>query len=68
MVTLELSGPNLWKRLAEIEAFVGSNRLYFKGTNRARYLNCPGRAEADLLAANLSLMPEVHLRILEYDG
>jgi hypothetical protein len=63
-VTVEITGRNLWRRINEVEAFVGSRRLYLKGTDSSRYLDCQERAEADLLVVNLNLMPDVKARIL----
>jgi len=63
-VTLEISGPRYHLRLNEISALVGSNRLYLKGTNRAHYLDCRDREEADLLLVNLRNMDGVKVRIL----
>ena len=63
-LTVEISGPNLWRRLNEVEAFVGTNRLYKKGTDSSRYVDCRDREQANFLVINLNLMPEVHARIL----
>ena len=50
--------------LPEVEALVGSNRLYRRGTDEGLLLACRDRAEADLLAVNLNLTPGVKARIL----
>jgi len=59
---VECGSPGLY-RLSEIEALVGTGRLYLKGTSQERYVDCRDRAEADLLALNLNLMDGVQARI-----
>jgi hypothetical protein len=61
-ITVQIAGKNLWRR--ELEQFVGSNRLYLKGTDASRYVDCRDRAEADLVVANLNYLPGVQARIL----
>ncbi len=65
VVTVVIYGANCHRRINEVSAFVGSNRLYLKGSDQAYYLDARDRAEADMLVHNLNLMsPEVHARIL----
>ena len=63
-VTIEIRSSGAWRRMNEIEALVGANRIYLKGTDSGRYLDCRDRAEADLLVTNLNLMPGVRARVL----
>ena len=67
-VTVAIEGPNNWKHFAELEAFVGHGRLYFKGTDEAYFVDFPDRPSADLAVNNLNLMPDVKARILPMRG
>jgi len=61
MVTLEIRSPSEKPLREALEA----RRLYRKGTNPEYYVDLRNRAEADLLAVNLNLLPRVRARVIE---
>ena len=61
-ITLEISMPP--RQVREVETLMGSERLYRKGTSPEWYLDLPSREQADLLLANLNLLPGLRCRIL----
>lgn len=65
MVTVEIRVPRNRVRLEEVEEYLGSNRLYRKGTDESHYANFLERSQADLAVVNLNSMPGVKARVLD---
>jgi hypothetical protein len=55
------------RALREVEALLGTHRLFRKGTNPEWYANLP-RDVADLAVVNLNLTPGVVARIMGASG
>ena len=51
-ISIEVRHPDL--RLKEVEQFLGTTRLYRKGTNPEVYADFPDRSAADLAVVNLN--------------
>jgi hypothetical protein len=64
VVTLKISGDRQWKRLAEVEALVGRERLYRKGTDQEFFVDFAERSRASMALKSLNLIPGVWAQIL----
>lgn len=68
MFTVAIEGARKHQHFQEIEGFVGTGRLYLKGTDQAYFVDYQDRASADLAVVNLNQIEGIKARLLPRRG